>query len=188
MLCGACICRSGRAIACAGTVNAQMAQQGGLAQGVYLYAVDPGGAAAAAGLQVGDVITRIDGMEIRTMTDLSAAKKSYTAGDTARFTVVRGGQSLQITVTWGGGAGSRRIRFPKRTGTGARRLRPIWGPVRPYAVLRRVSGHRHAAGGRSPAVCFTDSLTAVSGLFNPPIYTEHRKTRIRPVERGITIL
>ena len=35
------------------------------------------------------------------MTDLSAAKKSYTAGDTARFTVVRGGQSLQITVTWG---------------------------------------------------------------------------------------
>ena len=50
---------------------------------------------------MGDVITRIDGMEIRTMTDLSAAKKSYTAGDTARFTVVRGGQSLQITVTWG---------------------------------------------------------------------------------------
>ena len=85
----------------AGTVNAQMAQQGGLAQGVYLYAVDPGGAAAAAGLQVGDVITRIDGTEIRTMTDLSAAKKSYTAGDTARFTVVRGGQSLPITVTWG---------------------------------------------------------------------------------------
>lgn len=81
--------------------DAQMAQQGGLAQGVYLYAVDPGGAAAAAGLQVGDVITRIDGTEIRTMTDLSAAKKSYTAGDTARFTVVRGGQSLQITVTWG---------------------------------------------------------------------------------------
>lgn len=62
---------------------------------------DPDGAAAAAGLQVGDVITRIDGTEIRTMTDLSAAKKSYTAGDTARFTVVRGGQSLQITVTWG---------------------------------------------------------------------------------------
>lgn len=27
----------------------------------------------------------------------------------------------------GGGAGSRRIRFPKRTGTGARRLRPLWG-------------------------------------------------------------
>ena len=76
---------------------------------------------------MGDVIPRIDGTEIRTMTDLSAAKKSYTAGDTARFTVVRGGQSLQITVTWGGGAGSRRIRFPKRTGTGARRLRPPWG-------------------------------------------------------------
>ena len=40
-------------------------------------------------------------MDIRSMTDLSAAKKTYSAGDTARFTVVRGGQTLEIPVTWG---------------------------------------------------------------------------------------
>ena len=85
----------------AGTVNAQMAQQAGLAQGVYLYAVDPNGAAAAAGLRTGDIITQVDGTDIRSMTDLSAAKKSYSAGDTAQFTVIRGGQTMQVPVTWG---------------------------------------------------------------------------------------
>ena len=85
----------------AGTINAQMARQAGLSQGVYLYAVAPGGAAAAAGLQAGDVVTQIDGTDIQSMTDLSAAEKSYSAGDTAQFTVIRGGQTVQVTVTWG---------------------------------------------------------------------------------------
>ena len=76
-------------------------QQAGLSQGVYLYAVDPNGAAAAAGLQAGDIITQIDGIAILSMTDLSAAKKSYSAGDAAQFTVIRGGQSMQVSVVWG---------------------------------------------------------------------------------------
>ena len=75
----------------AGTVNMQMSQQAGLSQGVCLYAVDLNGAAAAAGLQAGDIITQIDRTAVQSMTDLSAAKKSYSAGDTAQFTVIRGG-------------------------------------------------------------------------------------------------
>ena len=85
----------------AGTVNMQMSQQAGLSQGVCLYAVDLNGAAAAAGLQAGDIITQIDGTAVHSMTDLSAAKKSYSAGDTAQFTVIRGGQTIQVPVTWG---------------------------------------------------------------------------------------
>ena len=172
----------------AGTVNAQMAQQGGLAQGVYLYAVDPGGAAAAAGLQVGGCHhpDRWDGDPDHDR-PVCGKEVLHRRGYRPVHSRPRGTEPADHR-DMGRGAGSRRIRFPKRTGTGARRLRPIWGPVRPDAVLRRVSGHRHAAGDRSPAVCFTDSLTAVSGLFNPPIYTEHRKTRIRPAERGIAIL
>lgn len=79
----------------------QMSQQAGLSQGVCLYAVDPNGAAAAAGLQAGDIITQIDGTAVQSMPDLSAAKKSYSAGDTAQFTVIRGGQTIQVPVTWG---------------------------------------------------------------------------------------
>ena len=85
----------------AGTVNAQMAQQAGLSQGVYLYAVEPGGAAAAAGLQAGDVITAVDGTAVHTMTDFTAEKKACSAGDTSQFTVVRSGQTLTVSVTWG---------------------------------------------------------------------------------------
>lgn len=85
----------------AGTVNMQMSQQAGLSQDVCLYAVDPNGAAAAAGLQAGDIITQIDRTAVHSMTDLSAAKKSYSAGDTAHFTVIRGGQTIQVPVTWG---------------------------------------------------------------------------------------
>ena len=85
----------------AGTVNMQMSQQAGLSQGVCLYAVDLNGAAAAAGLQAGDIITQIDGTAVQSMPDLSAAKKSYSAGDTARFTVIRGGQTIPVPVTWG---------------------------------------------------------------------------------------
>ena len=85
----------------AGTVNMQMSQQAGLSQGVCLYAVDLNGAAAAAGLQAGDIITQIDGTAVQSMTDLSAAKKSYSAGDTAQFTVIRGGQTIPVPVTWG---------------------------------------------------------------------------------------
>lgn len=85
----------------AGTVNAQMSQQAGLTPGVYLYAVEPGGPAAAAGLQAGDIITQIDGTDIQSMTDFTAAKKTFSAGDTSQFTVMRAGQTVTVTVTWG---------------------------------------------------------------------------------------
>lgn len=85
----------------AGTVNAQMSQQAGLTPGVYLYAVEPGGPAAAAGLQAEDIITQIDGTDIQSMTDFTAAKKTFSAGDTSQFTVMRAGQTVTVTVTWG---------------------------------------------------------------------------------------
>ncbi len=85
----------------AGTMNAQMAQQTNLTEGVYLYSVEKGGAADQAGLQVGDVITKVDDTAVRSMEDLNAAKKKYTAGDTAAFTVYRAGETVTVQVTWG---------------------------------------------------------------------------------------
>ena len=84
----------------AGTMNAQMAQQTGLTEGVYIYSVEEGGAAAKAGLQVGDVITKIGDTTLKSLDDLTAAKKSYKAGDTATFTIYRGGQSQTVELTW----------------------------------------------------------------------------------------
>ena len=85
----------------AGTMNQQMAQQTGLTEGVYVYSVTANGAAAKAGIKVGDVITKIDKTAITSLEDLTAAKKSYSAGDTSTFTIYRDGKSTTLKVTWG---------------------------------------------------------------------------------------
>ena len=68
-----------------GTLTSGMAQQYryDISQGAFVYSVEDGSPAAAAGLQLGDVITAIDGTEITSLEDLTAAKKGYAAGDTS---------------------------------------------------------------------------------------------------------
>lgn len=53
------------------------------------------------GLQLGDVITAIDGTEITSLEDLTAAKKGYAAGDTSTLTVYRQGETITLELTWG---------------------------------------------------------------------------------------
>ena len=85
----------------AGTMTAEMAQQYqiDLTEGVFVYSVVKGGAAANAGLRLGDVITKVDDKDIKSMDDLSAAKKAYKAGDTATVTYYRDGayHTTQLT-------------------------------------------------------------------------------------------
>lgn len=83
------------------TMNQQMAQQTNLTEGVYVYSVASGGAAEKAGIKVGDVIIKVGGKTISSMEDLTAAKKSYSAGDKTAFTVYRSGKKVKVTVTWG---------------------------------------------------------------------------------------
>jgi len=77
----------------AGTMTEEMAAQYqiDLTEGVFVYSVEKGGAGANAGLRLGDVITKVDDKEIRTMDDLSAAKKGHKAGDTVTITYYREG-------------------------------------------------------------------------------------------------
>ena len=85
-----------------GTMTQQMAQQYrySVSEGVFVYSVEPGSAAEKAGLQMGDVILKIDDKEIKDTSDLTAAKKGYSAGDTATFTVYRGGETVQLELTF----------------------------------------------------------------------------------------
>lgn len=86
-----------------GTMTKQMAQQYRytVSEGVFVYSVEPGSAADKAGLKMGDVILKIDGKEIKDTAGLTAAKKSYSAGDTATFTIYRGGETMEIQLTFG---------------------------------------------------------------------------------------
>jgi putative serine protease PepD len=63
--------------------------------------IQSGTAAANAGLKAGDVITSVDGHQIQSGDDLSAAINSYKPGDKIQVTYRRGGSEHTTTVTLG---------------------------------------------------------------------------------------
>ena len=85
-----------------GSMTEQMAAQFryDIDSGVFVYSVEEGGAADKAGLQMGDVITKVGDTDITSMEDLNVVKKQYSAGDTATFTIYRDGQEMTVEVTW----------------------------------------------------------------------------------------
>ena len=85
-----------------GTMNSQMAAQYSIDidQGVFVYSVVKGGAGDKAGLHLGDVITKMGDTALTSRQDLSAALKSYRAGDTATLTVFRDGSYITTDITF----------------------------------------------------------------------------------------
>ena len=63
-------------------------------------AVRPGSASARAGLQDGDIIQRIDGVDLAQGTDLAEMVAQYLPGDKARFDILRKGERLSLDVTF----------------------------------------------------------------------------------------
>lgn len=85
----------------AGTMNEQMAAQFNIdvTEGVFVYSVVEG-AGEKAGLRLGDVITKMGDKTLTSRQDLSAAMKGYRAGDTVTLTVYRGGQYIEVELTF----------------------------------------------------------------------------------------
>ena len=83
------------------TLSATYAQYYGVVPGVYFQALEAGGPAEKAGLQVGDIIVGLGGHEIASTSDLDAAKKHFHAGDTTTIRVYRSGEFLDLTITLG---------------------------------------------------------------------------------------
>ncbi len=68
---------------------------------VQVMSVEEGGAAAAAGMQVNDIILSIGGTEITSKDDINSLLMEYNAGDTVIITVQRGNEKVDLTVTLG---------------------------------------------------------------------------------------
>ena len=85
-----------------GTFNSNLATQYqfDVNAGVIIYSVEEGSAADKAGLKRDDVITKVDDQEIKTVEDLNAAKKKYSAGDKATLTIYRDGQTITVDIVW----------------------------------------------------------------------------------------
>ncbi len=70
---------------------------GSIPRGIEVTQVDPDTAAAAAGIEEGDVIASIEGLEIRTFNDLVASLRRFGAGDTIKMTL-DGGETIEVTL------------------------------------------------------------------------------------------
>ena len=79
----------------------QQTQLYGIPAGAAVQAVSDGSPAAEAGLQAGDVITRVNGTEITGSSDLVSLVSEAAIGDTLAMTVYRQGSTMELTVTVG---------------------------------------------------------------------------------------
>lgn len=67
--------------------------------GVYVAEVSADSSASRAGLQSGDIITKIDGSDIKNTAALRYTLYKYKVGDTITLTILRGGQEQTVSVT-----------------------------------------------------------------------------------------
>ncbi len=84
----------------ASNVSSSDSENYGFPQGVLVNSVESGSCGEKAGLRRYDIITGIDNTTIKSLDELSAALKSYRAGDTATLEVYRSGKTMQMTVTF----------------------------------------------------------------------------------------
>lgn len=82
-----------------GLLGASVSDQADPAAGVVgavIQEISEGGAAEAAGLKAGDVVTAVDGIAVTDAADLTARIRSYTAGATVTLTTVRDGRESEV--------------------------------------------------------------------------------------------
>ena len=70
-----------------------------LPSGVYVYTVEKDSPADKAELKKGDVITKLEGTEVKSVNELNKEKNKHNIGDTITLTVYRDKQEVEIQVT-----------------------------------------------------------------------------------------
>ena len=85
------------------TVTSQLAERYGLGadSGAYISQVNAGSSAEQAGLQQGDIVTKLGDTDITSSSDLVLAVRSHNVGDTVTITYVRDGAENTVEVTLG---------------------------------------------------------------------------------------
>ena len=77
----------------------QAAQQYGVPAGAEVLAILDGSGADTGGLQVGDIITAVNGTEVSGSSDLQSAVSEFSAGDTVTLSIYRNGETTTVDVT-----------------------------------------------------------------------------------------
>ena len=80
--------------------SAMYAQYYNMPLGAYISDVSSGSCAEKAGIQKGDIITKLGGKEITSYTELKNIVKDYSAGDVVEVELYRAGESMTVTLTF----------------------------------------------------------------------------------------
>ena len=76
------------------------AQYYGWPMGAMVAEVTKDGAAEKAGIQAGDIITKVGETPVESYNDLKSAVRNYSAGDTEVITLYRAGEEMTLTITF----------------------------------------------------------------------------------------
>ena len=79
----------------------EIAKTHNLVEGVYVSSVEQFSSAERAGIKIGDVITAIDGTNVKTMDELNDIKNKHSIGDKVKLTIYRDGKTQEIEITLG---------------------------------------------------------------------------------------
>lgn len=80
-------------------VDEKTAEQYNIPMGVYVYTVGKDSPAEKAGLQKGDVITKIEGVEVKTVNELNKEKNNHNIGDAVTLSVHKNGEDSDVQLT-----------------------------------------------------------------------------------------
>ena len=83
------------------SVTERDAQAYNMKVGVYVASMTADSPAYMAGIQIGDIITEIDGQAVTTVEEMNAIKNQHQVGDTIELTVYRQGSDLKIKLVLG---------------------------------------------------------------------------------------
>ena len=78
------------------SVDPTIVEKYGIPEGIYVDEVDENSPAKTAGLQKADIITKIEGKEVKSVNELNQIKYTYSIGDTVTLTIYRNGDTLEI--------------------------------------------------------------------------------------------
>ena len=82
-------------------LDEKTAQTYKLVVGVYVKRVENFSSAEKAGLQIGDVITEVEGQKVTTMDKINEIKNAKNIGDELKLKVNRDGKDIDLTVVLG---------------------------------------------------------------------------------------
>jgi len=82
------------------TVTDSAAAAYNMVVGAYVNGITEGSAAEEAGIEVGDIITAVDGEKVESSSDLTAIVRTHYAGDEAEITVWRDGEEVTMTIVF----------------------------------------------------------------------------------------